>query len=126
VEDADAPVLAHAPVEALPGGQVRVVGVAGEALQLLERAPVLHDGRTAPVQEVLGAEEALLRVLVELFSIGGIARIVGSHFLMASRLLIRIPITKTTNGSSIFAVNLPGTTWTMRITSLSDQTARIL
>jgi hypothetical protein len=47
---------------------------------------------------------------------GGIARIVGSHFLIAKGLFMRIPIMKTTKGSSVLAVNLPGTTWTMRIT----------
>jgi hypothetical protein len=118
VEDAHAPVLAHRAVEALLGRQVRVVGVAGEPFELLERAPVLQDGGPPAVDEELGAKEALLRVLVELLEHGGgIARIVGSHFLIAKGLFMRIPIMKTTKGSSVLAVNLPGTTWTMRITS---------
>jgi hypothetical protein len=41
---------------------------------------------------------------------GGIARIVGSHFRTASGLFMRIPIMKTTKGSSVLAVNLPGIT----------------
>ncbi len=46
-----------------PGGEVRVVLVLGEPLEVLERAPVLHVDGAEP--ELLEAEHPLLRVLAE-------------------------------------------------------------
>ena len=40
-----------------PHGHVRVAGVVGERLEMVERAPVLHDGRNPHVV----AEQALIR-----------------------------------------------------------------
>src|ERR671921_809420 len=66
VKNAHAAVRSHRPVEPLPGGQVRVVRVPGEALQILEVAPVLDERRSAPVEEELTTEKAFLGMLVEL------------------------------------------------------------
>jgi len=45
---------------------MRVVRVAGEPLQVLERTPVLDQRRSPPVQEELASKEALLGVLIQL------------------------------------------------------------
>src|SRR4028119_810005 len=56
-----------APGTPSPGGwRGGVSGVGGEPLEVLEGAPVLHDRGPPAVEEELGAEEALLGVLVEL------------------------------------------------------------
>src|SRR5919197_3730229 len=63
VPEADAAVgVANDPVEAPPGGQVRLGGAAGEALEVVKGAPVLHQSDTSPVDDRLGVEEALVGI----------------------------------------------------------------
>src|SRR5262250_759142 len=61
VPDADRTILvANARVEALPGGEVLIVGTAGEALQILEGAPVLDEHGLTPAEIAPRTEQALL------------------------------------------------------------------
>src|SRR6266487_3066297 len=57
-------------------------------------------------------------------NIGPIALATGTHLRKAKNLLIRIPIRKTTNGSSVCAVYLPGITLAMCNSSFHEHTAR--
>src|SRR4051794_16897733 len=66
VPDADVAVVADQLVEAPPGRQVRRVRIAGVALELLERAPVLHQRRPGRPQALRGAQEARRLVLLQL------------------------------------------------------------
>ena len=66
MEDSDGPAAPGLPVEPLPRRHVGVVGVAGELLQIVERAPILNQRRSPAVEEKLATQEALLRVLVQL------------------------------------------------------------
>src|SRR5947208_2430121 len=65
VPDANAAVCADRLVETPPRRQVRVVLAAREAFEIIEGAPELHDGNTAPVQKGLRAEKTLLRMRVQ-------------------------------------------------------------
>jgi len=60
--DADVAGCPHEPVELLPARDVALLGVASEAVQIVEGLPVLHHGRTDPDHPVVAAEIAALRI----------------------------------------------------------------
>lgn len=65
VKDADDIALADFPVEALPCGQVRIVGVAGKVFKLFKRAPILHQQDRRPRQVRAAAQHAFFGMGVQ-------------------------------------------------------------
>ena len=66
VPDADVAGAAHQPVERAPGREMASAGIAREPLEVLERAPVLHDGRPGREQPRRPTEEAGLGIALEI------------------------------------------------------------
>jgi len=73
VPDSDVSGCTHLLVEGTPCRQVMGVGVAGESFEVLERAPVLHEGRTAAQHALCHTEKAGIRIAAELADHRGIA-----------------------------------------------------